>query len=89
MLMTGEDYRESLRRLKPRVFVNSEQIESVADHPSLAPGINAMAITYDYAQDERYRHLMTATEESSGKLSSTSPSQLSSRPLQSSSGRSW
>ena len=61
MLMTGEDYRESLRRLKPRVFVNGERIESVADHPSLAPGINAMAITYDYAHDERYRHLMTAT----------------------------
>jgi 4-hydroxybutyryl-CoA dehydratase/vinylacetyl-CoA-Delta-isomerase len=68
MLMTGEEYRESLRRLKPRVFVNGERIESVADHPSLAPGINAMAITYDYAHDERYRQLMTATEQSSGKL---------------------
>jgi 4-hydroxybutyryl-CoA dehydratase/vinylacetyl-CoA-Delta-isomerase len=68
MLMTGEEYRESLRRLAPRVFVNGERIESVADHPSLAPGINAMAITYDYAHDERYRQLMTATEQSSGKV---------------------
>jgi 4-hydroxybutyryl-CoA dehydratase/vinylacetyl-CoA-Delta-isomerase len=68
MLMTGDDYRESLRRLSPRVFVNGERVESVADHPSLAPGINAMAITYDYAHDERYRQLMTATEQSSGKL---------------------
>ncbi len=68
MLMTGDDYRESLRRLSPRVFVNGEGVESVADHPSLAPGINAMAITYDYAHDERYRQLMTATEQSSGKL---------------------
>jgi 4-hydroxybutyryl-CoA dehydratase / vinylacetyl-CoA-Delta-isomerase len=68
MLMTAADYRESLRRLKPRVFVNGERVDSVADAPSLAPGIAAMGITYDFAHDERYRHLMTATERSSGKL---------------------
>ena len=28
-------------RLRAEVFVNGERIESVADHPSLAPGINA------------------------------------------------
>jgi hypothetical protein len=70
MLMTAEDYCESLRRLKPRVFVNGAQIESVADEPLLAPGVNAMGVTYDFAHDERYRHLMTATEQSSGKLAS-------------------
>ena len=31
MLMSGEAYRESLRRLGPRVFVNGEAVESVAD----------------------------------------------------------
>ena len=39
MLMSAAEYRESLRRLKPRVFVNGERIESVADSPLLAPGI--------------------------------------------------
>lgn len=68
MLMTAEEYRESLRKLKPRVFINGDKVDSVADEPRLAPGINAMAVTYDFAHDERYKHLMTATEQSSGKL---------------------
>ena len=34
MLMTAADYRESLRALKPRVFVNGEAVPSVADAPS-------------------------------------------------------
>ena len=60
MLMSAEDYRESLRRYSPRVFINGERIESVADEPRLAPGINAVGVNYDFALDERYRHLMTA-----------------------------
>ena len=39
MLMTAADYRESLRAYKPRVFVNGNAVESVADEPLLAPGI--------------------------------------------------
>lgn len=67
MLMTGDDYRESLRSLKPRVFVNGDHVPSVADEPRLAPGIAATAVTYDAAHDERYRHLMTATEATTGQ----------------------
>ena len=67
MLMTSEDYRESLRKLNPRVFINGEQVASVADEPLLAPGVNAMGVTYDFAHDARYAHLMTATEQSSGR----------------------
>ena len=33
MLMTAADYRNSLRRYRPRVFVNGKRIESVADEP--------------------------------------------------------
>ena len=35
MLMNAADYRESLRRYKPRVFVDGRSIESVADEASL------------------------------------------------------
>ena len=38
MLMSGADYRESLRSYKPRVFVNGNAVASVADEPLLAPG---------------------------------------------------
>ncbi len=61
-LMTGADYRESLRRLKPVVYVDGQRIDSVADAPSLQPGINALAVTYDFAHRPELAPLMTATQ---------------------------
>ena len=58
MLMSGSEYRESLRRLSPRVFVNGQPVSSVADEPLLAPGVNAVALTYDYALREDLAPLM-------------------------------
>jgi 4-hydroxybutyryl-CoA dehydratase/vinylacetyl-CoA-Delta-isomerase len=49
MLMSAEAYRESLRRLQPTVFVDGERIGSVADAPQLAPGVAAVARTYEMA----------------------------------------
>ncbi len=60
MLMSGADYRESLRRYKPRVYVNGQQIASVADEPLLAPGINGIALTYDFALRENLAPVMRA-----------------------------
>lgn len=66
MLMTAEEYRESLRHLKPRVYVGGALIESVADEPLLEPGINATGITYDFALVEDYANVMV-TDGISGK----------------------
>jgi 4-hydroxybutyryl-CoA dehydratase/vinylacetyl-CoA-Delta-isomerase len=49
MLISADAYRESLRRLTPTVFVDGERIGSVADAPQLAPGVAAVARTYDMA----------------------------------------
>ena len=49
MLMSADAYRESLRRLKPTVFVDGERVGSVADAPQLAPGVAAVARTYEMA----------------------------------------
>ncbi len=68
MLMTAADYRESLRRYKPRVFVNGDRIESVADEPRLAPGINAIGVAYDFAHKKEHELLMTARQGTSGKI---------------------
>ena len=67
MLMTATDYRESLRAYKPRVFVNGQHVESVADEPLLRPGLNAVGITYEYAHVPEYLPLMTARQGTSGK----------------------
>ena len=66
-LMSGQDYRESLRRLHPTVFVDGRRVESVADDPALAPGVNALALTYDFALKPECEPLMTAVQHTSGK----------------------
>jgi len=68
MLMSGDDFRDSLRRYKPRVFLDGRQVASVADERGFGPGINAIALTYDYALKEKYAPIMTAVQHTSGKL---------------------
>ena len=65
MLMSGEEYRESLRRYSPTVYLDGARVDSVADEPRLAPGIAAVGVTYDFAKVERHRPLMVAEEQSS------------------------
>ncbi|HVL56806.1 MAG TPA: 4-hydroxyphenylacetate 3-hydroxylase N-terminal domain-containing protein [Burkholderiaceae bacterium] len=60
MLMSGNAYRESLRALEPRVFVDGRAIDSVADEPLLAPGVNGIAATYDFALRDALQPLMQA-----------------------------
>jgi 4-hydroxybutyryl-CoA dehydratase/vinylacetyl-CoA-Delta-isomerase len=58
MLMSAADYRESLRQYHPTVYVNGRKVESVADDASLASGINAIGVTYDFALREASQALM-------------------------------
>jgi 4-hydroxybutyryl-CoA dehydratase / vinylacetyl-CoA-Delta-isomerase len=67
MLMSAADYRDSLRRYAPRVFVNGARVESVADEPLLAPGIAGVGVTYDFARRPEHAALMTARQGTSGK----------------------
>ena len=66
-LMSGAEYRESLRRYQPVVYVDGRRVASVADDPALQPGINAIALTYDFALRPEYARLMTAVQHTSGK----------------------
>ena len=63
MLMSAQDYRESLRRYKPTVFVNGRRVESVVDEPLLAPGVNGVGVTYDFALRQQLTPVMHATVE--------------------------
>jgi 4-hydroxybutyryl-CoA dehydratase/vinylacetyl-CoA-Delta-isomerase len=65
--LSGNDYRESLRRYQPVVYVDGQRIDCVADAPQLRPGINAMAVSYDFALDPAKAALMTAVQSQRGK----------------------
>ena len=65
--MNGEQYRESLRQLKPEVYFMGEKIESVTDHPALIPHVNAAALTYEVALAPEFEDLTTAKSHLTGE----------------------
>lgn len=67
MFMSGKDYRESLTAYKPSVYVNGRRVKSVANDADLAPGVNAIGLTYDYALKPELAPLMRATQHTSGR----------------------
>ena len=68
MLLSGEEYRESLRRYEPTIYFDGTLVDSVAEEPRLAPGIAAVGETHNLAKDARHRPLMVAEEQSSGSV---------------------
>lgn len=66
--MSGDAYRESLRRYRPNVFVDGREVESVADEPAFRPGVNALAFTYDFALREEVQPLALATQASRNRV---------------------
>lgn len=66
-LMNREQYIESLRNLKVKVYVFGELVENFVDHPIIRPSINSVGMTYDLAHDPQYEDLMTATSHLTGK----------------------
>lgn len=67
MLENTAAFRDSLRAYSPRVFVSGHAVDSVADEPAFAPGINAVGVTYDFASRPELAPLMLATEAASGR----------------------
>ena len=65
-LMTGEQYIESIRKIKMRVYMFGKQIENPVDDPILRPSLNSVRATYDLAQKPEYEDLMTAVDPDTG-----------------------
>ena len=55
--MTGQQYRQSLRAMRPLVYIFGEKVTNPVDHPIVIPSQNAIAMTYDLAQDPQYEDL--------------------------------
>jgi 4-hydroxybutyryl-CoA dehydratase / vinylacetyl-CoA-Delta-isomerase len=59
-LKTPIEYVESLRAMKIRAYVGGERVDSIVDHPAIAPHINTVAKTYELAHEPEHRDVMTA-----------------------------
>lgn len=67
-LMTREQYIESLRKLNLKVYVMGELVENPVDHPMIRPSLNSVAMTYELAQHDEYKELMTAKSHITGEI---------------------
>ena len=56
-MKTAQEFEESLRQQKHELYVLGEKVEKPLEHPILRPSFNALAKTYEMAQDERYTDL--------------------------------
>ena len=67
MIMTAEQYEESLRKLNLKVFMFGERIRNVVDDPIIRPSMNAVAKTYEMAHHPEHEDIMTATSHLTGQ----------------------
>ena len=51
-IRNGAEYIESLRGRKMKVYLFGELVKEPVDHPMIRPSINAVAETYDLANEE-------------------------------------
>ncbi len=66
-IKTGKEYVESLRKRKIEVYLFGEKVKNLVDHPIVKPSINSVAVTYDFANDPKYKDLATATSHLTGE----------------------
>lgn len=66
-MKTGQQYEDSLRKMKFKVYLQGELVENPVDHPIIRPSMNSVKATYDLAEDPQYEALMTATSHLTGK----------------------
>ena len=66
-LMTGEQYLESMRKLKLNIYMFGEKIENSESSPILRPSLNSVKATYDLAAGPQYEDVMTAVSHLTGE----------------------
>lgn len=66
-MITPEQYFDSLRKLKLKVYLFGEKVTNLVEHPIIRPSLNSVAKTYELAQDPVHEDLMTAVSSLTGK----------------------
>jgi aromatic ring hydroxylase len=62
MLMTGSEYRESIRDGR-RVYIGSERVDDVTTHPAFRNAAQTLATIYDRKRAPENREVMTCEED--------------------------
>lgn len=65
-LMTGEQYIESIKKIKMEIYMFGEKYSNPTESPILRPSLNSVRMTYDLAQMPEYEDLMTVVSPYTG-----------------------
>ena len=65
-LMTGEQYIESIKKIKMEIYMFGERYSNPTESPILRPSLNSVRMTYDLAQMPEYEDLMTVVSPYTG-----------------------
>ena len=65
MLRTKEQYHERLFKMRPNIFIGGVKVNR--DDNRLRPGINVLDVTFDLAQDPKWKGLATARSSITGE----------------------
>ncbi|NIN53073.1 MAG: 4-hydroxybutyryl-CoA dehydratase, partial [Nitrososphaeria archaeon] len=66
-LKTPEEYVESLKKLKPNMYISDEKVSDITTHPLLKPAVNTLKLSYELAMKPEYEDLMTAKSQLTGE----------------------
>jgi 4-hydroxybutyryl-CoA dehydratase/vinylacetyl-CoA-Delta-isomerase len=58
-LMTPEEFEDSLKKVKPRVFMNGKRVEDILENRNTRTVVEANKASYAWALDPRYKDIMT------------------------------
>jgi len=58
-LMTPEQFEESLKEMKPRVFMNGKRVENILENRNTRTVVEANKASYRWALDPKYKDIMT------------------------------
>ncbi len=67
-LMTGNEYIESIRKMKTQVYMFGKKVASPVDDPILRPSLNSVRMTYDLALMPEYEDLMTVVRDDGKRI---------------------
>ncbi|MFH1292878.1 MAG: 4-hydroxyphenylacetate 3-hydroxylase N-terminal domain-containing protein [Pseudomonadota bacterium] len=58
-LMTPEQFEDSLKEVKPRIFMNGKRVKNVLENRNTRTVVEANKASYEWALDPRYKDIMT------------------------------
>jgi len=58
-LMTPEQFEESLKKMKPRVYMNGKRVDNVLENPNTRTVVESNKASYAWALDPKYKDVMS------------------------------